>query len=74
MMNITIPVGSFLCSLHVAATPARAAEVPENAYLFSDFLNSGEDGLRLAWSADGLKWQGALLKPKGGFALTLEFP
>ena len=34
---------------------AYAVEVPEECYLFSYFLNNGEDGLHLAWSADGLK-------------------
>lgn len=34
-----------------------APELPETCYLFSYFLGNGEDGLHLAWSTDGLKWQ-----------------
>jgi hypothetical protein len=29
----------------------------QNAYLFSYFVNNGEDGLRLAWSRDGYCWE-----------------
>lgn len=39
-----------------------AAEDNEYVYLFSFFRKNGEDGLYLAWSADGLKW--TELKPK----------
>src|SRR5215217_3259988 len=46
----------------VAAEPASAptskpASLPETCYLFSSFRSNGEDGLHLAWSADGLKWR-----------------
>lgn len=44
-------------ALLATAAPAAAAEAPEKCYLFSYFLGNGEDGLHLAWSADGLKWQ-----------------
>ena len=37
------------------AASAPATEVPEKAHLFSYFIDNGEDGLHLAWSADGLK-------------------
>ena len=37
--------------------PASAEEVPGKSYLFSYFTGNGEDGLHLAWSADGLKWE-----------------
>jgi hypothetical protein len=36
---------------------SAAQDVPETCYLFSYFTGNGEDGLHLAWSADGLKWQ-----------------
>ena len=29
----------------------------ENAYLFTYFTKNGEDGLHLAWSSDGNKWE-----------------
>jgi beta-xylosidase len=31
--------------------------LPETGYLFAHFYNTGESGLHLAWSADGLKWE-----------------
>ena len=40
----------------VTAGFARAAE-PASAYLFTYFTKNGEDGLHLAWSADGYKWE-----------------
>ena len=40
----------------VWAMAARAAE-PAPAYLFTYFTKNGEDGLHLAWSADGYKWE-----------------
>lgn len=40
-----------------AAFPVKAVEVPAKCYLFSYFTGNGEDGLHLAWSVDGLKWE-----------------
>ena len=40
--------------------PALGAAAPpdlDKAYLFSYFVGNGEDGLHLAWSADGYKWE-----------------
>jgi hypothetical protein len=37
--------------------PASAGEIPETCHLFSYFLDNGQDGLHLAWSRDGLKWE-----------------
>ena len=37
--------------------PAAAENIPAKSYLFSYFTGNGEDGLHLAWSADGLKWE-----------------
>lgn len=31
--------------------------LPQTCYLFSSFRDNGEDGLHLAWSTDGLKWE-----------------
>ena len=42
----------------VARLPAQAPDrLPETCYLFSSFRGDGEDGLHLAWSADGLRWE-----------------
>ncbi len=61
------------------AATALAAELPEKAYLFSYFINNGEDGLHLAWSADGLKWQAlnegkSFLKPEVGKSKLMRDP
>lgn len=41
-----------------AASAAVPADLPETCYLFSYFYHDREaDGLRLAWSRDGFKWQ-----------------
>ena len=40
-----------------AAVPAAAAPSPDTRYLFSYFVHNGEDGLHLAWSADGYTWK-----------------
>ena len=40
----------------VVAQTAPPPETPATAYLFSYFIDNGQDGLHLAWSRDGLKW------------------
>lgn len=40
-------------SFHASEPPAA----PKKCYLFSYFTGNGEDGLHLAWSADGIKWE-----------------
>ena len=46
-----------LCGL--AQTPGEAGQPADGKgpFAFSYFLGNGEDGLHLAWSDDGLKWQ-----------------
>lgn len=44
----------FLITLVIFA--ATSAMAQKKAYLFSYFINNGEDGLHLAYSYDGLKW------------------
>lgn len=43
----------FVTALAAAAQPS----VPKTAYLFTYFVNNGEDGLHLAWSRDGYTWE-----------------
>ena len=38
-------------------TPCHAGEPGTGPFAFSYFKGNGEDGLHLAWSADGLKWE-----------------
>jgi alpha-galactosidase len=71
------------------AIPAHGAElyrvsgervqVPARAYLFTHFINNGEDGLHLAWSRDGLKWESlnnerSYLKPLVGESKLMRDP
>lgn len=56
-----------------------ATSVPARAYLFTYFINNGEDGLHLAWSADGLKWEAlnqgrSYLKPLVGESRLMRDP
>ncbi len=59
-----------LCLLFLLAAVGAGA-APDDVYLFTYFTKNGEDGLHLAWSEDGYKWQplrgGApVLAPKVG--------
>src|SRR5207249_2284426 len=47
--------------------PPTTAPLPQTCYLFTSFRGNGEDGLHLAWSTDGIKWQ-ALNHDKGYLA------
>ncbi len=51
MNHVRIALFTFLF-----ASLAHATE-PATAYLFTYFTKNGEDGLHLAWSADGYKWE-----------------
>jgi len=44
-------------ALFMRAQPAQDAALPETCYLFSYFTQNGQDGLHLAWSADGYTWK-----------------
>jgi hypothetical protein len=53
-------VFAFCFALHAGAQQSRSDRRPQASrsnYLFAYFKNDGEDGLHLAWSRDGLKWQ-----------------
>jgi beta-xylosidase len=62
------------------AAPEKPVEdLPEKCYLFSYFTGNGEDGLHLAWSTDGLKWQalkggGSFLTPTVGKSKLMRDP
>jgi hypothetical protein len=50
--------GLLVIGLHATRAQAQVPDsLPETCYLFSSFRGNGEDGLHLAWSADGLAWQ-----------------
>lgn len=54
-----------------------ADRVPEKCYLFSYFVGNSKDGLHLAWSSDGLKWDAlkqdkSFLTPKVGEKLMRD--
>ncbi len=68
-----------LTTTAIAEPASPPAAVPEKCYLFAYFLNNGEDGLHLAWSADGLKWQvlnegKSYLKPTVGKSKLMRDP
>lgn len=46
----------FLLVILFALTTAVCAAEVKSAYLFTYFVGNGEDGLHLAWSADGYHW------------------
>jgi beta-xylosidase len=51
----------------------------QEVYLFSYFINNGEDGLHLAWSKDGLQWEAlfdnsSILTPQAGVDRLMRDP
>ncbi|MGC4073712.1 MAG: glycoside hydrolase family 43 protein [Nibricoccus sp.] len=48
---------AFALALGFMAATVASAETPKTAYLFTYFTGNGADGLHLAWSKDGLKWE-----------------
>src|SRR3954471_2704908 len=53
--------------------------IPDKCYLFSSFRGNGEDGLHLAWSADGLTWNAlnndkTFLRPQVGKEKLMRDP
>ena len=70
---------------HLAGLPigdGAAVQAPASAtggYVFTYFTKNGEDGLHLAWSADGYRWEKvaearSLLTPKVGTAKLMRDP
>ena len=51
MRSILFPMVVLLASLSVEAQEG------DSVYLFSYFMDNGQDGLHLAWSEDGLQWE-----------------
>jgi hypothetical protein len=54
-LNWIVGVSALIATLGLL--PGFAAQPASRAHLFAYFKNNGEDGLHLAWSRDGLKWQ-----------------
>src|SRR4051812_45062203 len=62
--------------------PTRADEkkdIPENCFLFAYFYTTGESGLHLAWSRDGLSFEplnggASYLKPEVGESKLIRDP
>ena len=74
-----LTVLALLLSLCVLSANAQTNAVPANAYLFSYFTGNGEDGLHLAWSRDGYKWEAlnggkSYLKPEVGESKLMRDP
>jgi hypothetical protein len=45
------------CAAATLSVAASRTAAPGDAYLFTYFTRNGEDGLHLAWSADGYAWE-----------------
>lgn len=63
----------------LAALIATVAHAADSAYLFTYFTKNGEDGLHLAWSTDGYKWDKlndgkSYLTPKVGKSKLMRDP
>ena len=73
---------SLMANTAIAAEPAGTATRPaaaETCYLFSYFIDNGEDGLHLAHSSNGYKWETLgggkpFLVPKVGKAKLMRDP
>jgi hypothetical protein len=68
-----------LTLLALVTRVASAAGAPDQAYLFTYFTKNGEDGLHLAWSADGYTWEKlndgrSYLTPRVGTAKLMRDP
>ena len=64
--------------LSASLTPALA-QADKTCYLFTYFTGNGEDGLHLAWSSDGYKWEAlnggkSYLKPEVGESKLMRDP
>ena len=71
--RITLLLLLGLCCCHLSAQSNKTT------YLFSYFKGNGEDGLHLAWSADGLKWESlkndqSFLQPVVGISELMRDP
>ncbi len=82
-LRICTWIGVLGIAMAMAASQSRGVsatlEVPDTAYLFSYFTGNGEDGLHLAWSRDGLKWEAlndgrSYLTPKVGKSGLMRDP
>jgi beta-xylosidase len=67
---------SAICFALVVGVHAAA---PTTSYVFAYFTKNGEDGLHLAWSADGYKWEAlngghSFLAPKVGKSKLMRDP
>lgn len=72
-MQKIAPLIFFMLSLVGCGAPET------EAYLFSYFINNGEDGLHLAWSEDGLNWEPlfgnrSILTPQAGVDQLMRDP
>lgn len=71
--RITLLLLLELCCCHLSAQSNKTT------YLFSYFKGNGEDGLHLAWSVDGLKWESlkndqSFLQPMVGISKLMRDP
>jgi hypothetical protein len=77
MKSLLVTCGLLTCFCQPSLRAEESAS--DSAFLFSYFINNGEDGLHLAWSDDGLKWQElgdgrSWLKPTVGNSRLMRDP
>lgn len=75
----TFFLSSVLLALVGALVVPASAQESTSAYLFTYFTRNGEDGLHLAWSRDGYKWESlnegrSYLTPKVGNSKLMRDP
>lgn len=71
-------VSGEIAQAQVELPPAAPPDL-DKAYLFTYFIGNGEDGLHLAWSRDGYKWEAlkdgkSFLTPKVGQSKLMRDP
>lgn len=82
LILLAVSLAAATASVAEAASSTRSGKMsslPGTAYLFSYFINNGEDGLHLAWSVDGLNWTAlngdkSFLKPEAGESRLMRDP
>jgi hypothetical protein len=72
----TLLLGMMMTTTLLAGTTSAATE---KGFLFSYFIDNGQDGLRLAYSRDGYKWEAlkggkSFLRPKVGESKLMRDP
>ena len=55
--GLALTIGGLAACASARRSPSAPADQEPPAYLFSYFVRNGEDGVHLAYSHDGVRWQ-----------------